>query len=319
MKTILTTALLTLTLASTCLSWAESSAPATPDSPVVTETPAASAPSPQPMSAEQFVASLHKQTGKVTLPGDIATLDVPASFYYLSPADAAKVLVDAWGNPPGQDTLGMLFPAGMTPLDDNAWGVNIQYEEEGHVEDDDADTINYDDLLTQMKDDMLSANDSRKQAGYPGIELVGWAEPPHYDKEHKKLYWAKELKFDGVQINTLNYNVRILGRKGVLVMNFVAGMDQLAEINRNIDPVMAMANFNQGHRYLDFDPSVDKVAAYGIGALIAGKVLAKTGLFVGLLLALKKFWILLLAGLFGGFKTLFRRKKEAPAQQNIDV
>ena len=30
------------------------------------------------------------------------------------------------------------------------------------------------------------------------MELVGWAAPPRYDKATHKLYWAKELKVDGV-------------------------------------------------------------------------------------------------------------------------
>ena len=65
--------------------------------------------------------------------------------------------------------------------------------------------------------------------------------------------------------------------------------------------VIAFTNFNEGNRYEDFDPELDKVAAYGIGALVAGKVAAKAGLFKGLfalLLAGKKF-ILVRAHRFG--------------------
>lgn len=39
------------------------------------------------------------------------------------------------------------------------------------------------------------ANAERAKAGYPTVELVGWAEPPHYDSTAHKLYWAKDLKF----------------------------------------------------------------------------------------------------------------------------
>ena len=79
-----------------------------------------------------------------------------------------------------------------------------------------------------------------------------------------------------------------------------------------------MTNFNPGHRYSDFDPSVDQVAAYGIGALVAGKLAAKAGLFAKfgvLLLALKKFWILLVIGIGAFLARVFRRAKtkESPA------
>ena len=38
---------------------------------------------------------------------------------------------------------------------------------------------------------------------------------------------------------------------------------------------------------------MDKIAAYGIGGLVAGKVLAKTGMLAVGLIFLKKFWFVL--------------------------
>jgi len=78
-----------------------------------------------------------------------------------------------------------------------------------------------------------------------------------------------------------------------LSMTFVAGTAQLAAINERRDAVLAMAQFSSGKRYEDFDASIDKVAAYGIGALIAGKVAAKAGLLAGGLLLLKKFGVVI--------------------------
>jgi uncharacterized membrane-anchored protein len=71
-----------------------------------------------------------------------------------------------------------------------------------------------------------------------------------------------------------------------------------------------------GHRYADFNPDVDEVAACGIGALVAGKVAAKAGLFKGLiavLLASKKLLILGLIGLGLCLVALFSRRKAAQA------
>lgn len=56
---------------------------------------------------------------------------------------------------------------------------------------------------------------------------------------------------------------------------------------------MKMVSFTEGNRYADFKPGIDKVAAVGIGGLIAGKVIAKTGLLVTLLLVFKKAWFLI--------------------------
>lgn len=260
--------------------------------------------------AENFLASLTPQTGTIELPGGIASLEVPENFYYLSPADAKRVLEDAWENPESELGLGMLFPAQYTPLDSTAWGVTLEYEAEGYVSDKDAADIDYDDLMSDMQADASEASDQRVEAGYEAISLVGWAAPPHYDTTSHKLYWAKELKFGDAQENTLNYNVRVLGREGVLVLNFIAGMPQLAEIEAARDDVLAMTSFNQGNRYSEFDPDVDHVAAYGLGGLIAGKVLAKTGLLAIGLVFLKKFWFFILLPL-AWLKNLIFKKKEA--------
>ena len=37
------------------------------------------------------------------------------------------------------------------PLDRGSWGIVISYEAGGYVKDNDADSINYDDLLKEMK------------------------------------------------------------------------------------------------------------------------------------------------------------------------
>ena len=165
------------------------------------------------------------------------------------------------------------------------------------MSDSDASGIDYTQLLNEMRSDIRAGNPERESDGYPPIELVGWAEPPRYDASSRKLYWAKELRFGDSDDSTLNYEIRALGRTGVLSMTFIADAAQLGEINRRRESVLDMAEFNPGKRYEDFDSNIDEVAAYGIGALIAGKVAAKAGLLAGGLLLLKKFGVFLVLGL----------------------
>ena len=208
----------------------------------------------------------------------------------------------------------MLLPSGKSPADEGTWGVIVQYEESGYVKDDDAAKINYTDLLKKMQDGARAANSEREKQGYPSIELVGWATPPRYDAQAKKLYWAKEVKFGGDSDNTLNYNIRILGRRGVLVLNAVAGISQLAEIEQATPSILSAVDFQEGHRYVDFNPATDKVATYGLAALITGGVLAKTGFFkiiLAAILAGKKFVVIGIAAVYALFKKLFGRKSEA--------
>jgi len=265
---------------------------------------------PEFASAKDFEQSLHFKRGHIVLPGGLAALDVPPSFRYLDPTDTERVLVDAWGNPPGSQTLGMLFPTDVGPFAADAWGVVIEYSGDGHISDEDADAIDYDDLLARMREDTDDANEERKKLGYEPVSLLGWAQPPHYDQGNKKLYWAKEIKFGSSEENTLNYNIRVLGREGVLELNAVAGMGQLSKVEQEMQDVLTFANFNQGHRYADFDASTDHVAAYGLAALVGGAVAAKTGLLaklLAMLIAAKKFLVAIVIGFVALVKRLFGR------------
>ena len=155
-------------------------------------------------------------------------------------------------------------------------------------------------------------NDSyRQDQGYESLELIGWAAEPYYDESAHKLHWAKELNFGEADYNTLNYNIRALGRKGYLVLNFIADMSQLEEIDDALPAVLAAAEFREGYRYEEFDPQYDEIAAYGIGALVAGKAMAKFGLFAKLALVFKKFWIVGLAVLVGIGKRFRGKQSEA--------
>jgi uncharacterized membrane-anchored protein len=263
----------------------------------------------------QVVKNLKYQQGEIDLRGGLAKLTVPKDFNYLGPDDAEAVLVKLWGNPPSDEKpLGLLLPAGLTPLDSNCWVVTIEYSEDGYVKDGDASKINYDDLLKKMQKGIADENAERQKQGYPAITLVGWAAPPHYDADTHKLYWAKDLKFEGADADTLNYNIRMLGRKGVLELTAVADVNQFAEIDKQTPQILGMVDFKEGNRYADFDPKTDKVATYGIAALVAGGALAlaaKAGLlkvlWVGIL-ALKKFIIIGVIAVWAFIKKMFSRR-----------
>ena len=262
----------------------------------------------QEQAARALVAGFQWRDGQVAVDEARARFQFNQDFRYLGAADARKVLEQLWGNPPDDSVLGMVVPKGRGVLDDSGWAVVVTYSDEGYVSDEDAAKIDYADLLKEMKDADKEDNAARKEAGYPAIELVGWAEPPHYDAASKKLYWAKELQGEGSQHRTVNYDIRVLGRKGYLSLNAVARMDELAEVKAGMQQLLPMVEFDAGSRYADYDKSTDKVAAYGLAALIGGGIAAKAGLFAklgALLLGLKKLLIplVLLVGAF--FKKIF--------------
>lgn len=274
----------------------------------------AEVPAYEEMSAAEFEAALEYRTGEVKLPNGVATLRMPESFRYLDPDNAELLLVEGWGNPGGFRTMGMLVPADTSPLAEDGWGVVITYEQDGYVSDENADSIDYEELLQAMKEGIAKENKTRMKEGYETLELMGWAAEPYYDKAAHKLYWAKELSFGGSSDHTLNYNVRVLGRRGVLVLNAVAGMNQLAAVEKDMQQVIAFTDFNPGYRYADFDAETDNVATYGLAALVAGGVAAKAGLFtklLGLLVAAKKLVIVAFVGIATFFGRQFKKRKTA--------
>ncbi len=271
--------------------------------------PQDSAPDPRATLASQ----LKPQAGTIKLPGGLASLNLTDSFRYLTPHDAKRLLEEGWGNPPNPEdsTLGMIVPANIDPLAREGWGVLITYNSDGHVSDEDAAKIDYTDLLQKMKGGLAELNTERSKQGYPSLTLAGWAEPPHYDAASHKMYWAKDLIVGNNQVHTLNYFVRVLGRQGVLELNAIAGMDQLALIRESMKQVEAFSDFTEGNRYAQFDSSTDKLAAYGLAALVAGGVAAKTGLLAKLfvmLVALKKFILIGFAAVAGLFGKFFKKK-----------
>ena len=100
----------------------------------------------------------------------------------------------------------------------------------------------------------------------------------------------------------------------MLILNAIATKADLPLVQKDISKVLDIVQFNEGYKYKDFDSSVDEVAAWTIGGLVAGKVLAKVGLFA-IFAKFGKLIILGFLGFFGVFrnkiKNLFSKNQEA--------
>ena len=255
--------------------------------------------------------SIQYKTGKVDVDSDVK-LNIPTGYKFMSKADAEYVVFDFWGNPRSEGLLGMIVKNNYSIIDQNAWAFIVTYENSGFVKDEDAEDIDYDEMLEDLQAAEEEENKQRAEAGFGPIHMTGWAAKPFYDKKNNILHWAKALKFGDATDTTLNYDVRILGRKGVLSLNAVGSVSQLGDIKAHVPDIIHIAQFKEGSRYQDFDPDVDQVAAYTIGGLVAGKLLAKVGIFA-LLLKNIKLVIFALIAVFGTLRNKifgFFKKKE---------
>lgn len=253
--------------------------------------------------------TLHYKTGKITLTSGNGVLTVPNGFKFLEAKEAQYVLSELWGNPKDETLLGVLVPAKLGVTSDNSWLFTVNFDPMGYVDDSDANDIKYDDLLNQMKEDVKAESTQRKQDGFDEVSLIGWASAPYYDQNKKILHWAKEIHFGSQQGNTLNYDLRILGRKGVYILSAVGSMQQLPEIKSQINSVVSSIQFEKGHTYFDFDADTDSVAAWTLGGLVAGKVLAKVGFFA-IIAKFGKFILLGIIAAFAAVKKFFFGNKD---------
>lgn len=260
-----------------------------------------------PPELAAFEAHLHKQTGDVAIPAAHAQLHLGNRYYFI-PADEAKtILTKVWGNPPqsADGVLGIVFEKGRT-IFDNVWGAVVTYEDTGYVSDANAKSEDYDQVLDSIRKGESEENAKRKQGGFAQLHLVGWAQPPAYDPASHALIWARDIKFSDSPTDALNYDVRLLGRRGVLSLNMLSSMDHLPEVRAAATDFGKAAAFDPGSAYADFDKTIDKSAGYGLAGLVAagaGVVVAKK---LGLLAVALGFGKYLLAALAVGFATLRR-------------
>ena len=206
----------------------------------------------------------------------LATLNVPGGYVYIGEKHIAKFL-EMTGNQPSPSDIGALLPE----ADD--WIIFFSYEDIGYVKDDDKDALDPEAILTSIREGNEQANAYRRERGIPPMEVVGWDQPPFYDEETKNLTWALRGRSEGHDI--INYNSRVLGRGGVMSVNLVCDPTALASVVPIYKQLITNDfAYNPGQRYAEWRQG-DKVAAYGLTALVTGggiAVAAKTGLLAKL-------------------------------------
>jgi uncharacterized membrane-anchored protein len=257
--------------------------------------------------------SLKYETGVIKFNTGKGKLIIPKGFRFLDKKQTKYVLTDLWGNPEDKDILGLLVPINKKVMDEDSWIFTISYDQIGFVEDDDAEDIDYNELLKEQQKEINAANPEREKQGYEAIKFIGWASNPHYDNNAKILHWAKELKFGKSELNTLNYNLRILGRKGMFLLNAVATMNELGQVKASIPKVIKSIQFDKGYKYADFDEDKgDHIAEWTIGGLVAGKILAKVGFWA----LIVKFWKIIAVAVFGAGSFICKKIKRKREEEN---
>lgn len=241
-----------------------------------------------------------------------ATLKLPADYGYV-PINEARRLMLAMGNHPGEGFQGMIFP--LSDQHGN-WFIVLSYTNAGYVKDDDAKNWNADELLENIKSGTERENAERRTRGIPEMEVIGWVEKPLYDTVNQRLVWSISSRDKGQENHGnhgINYNTLALGREGFMSMNLVTDMQAIEELKPVAKSLLAALSYHNGKRYADYDATTDKVAAYGLAALVAGVAAKKLGLIAILIAFFAKFAkiiILAVVASIGVAVQVFRKRKK---------
>lgn len=285
------------------------------------ETPAdqTSGPAGAQVSAEK---AAFEAAAKAMLPGpaDVplrgqATLKLPEGLTFIPKAQSQKLLV-AMGNGQMDGVEGMIFP--MNNKEGENWFMVVSYDAAGYVKDDDARDWNAEDLLSSLRSGTEAQNEERRQMGIPEMEIVGWIQKPQYSSTSHQLVWSIESRDKnaggGSGPNGINYNTLALGREGYFSINLVTDTAAVEGLKPISNDVISRLAFNEGKRYADFNASTDKVAEYGLAALVAGVAAKKLGFFALIAAFAAKFIkVIALAAVAGAvsLRKLFKGDKTA--------
>ena len=241
-------------------------------------------------AAEAAKAASIAGPSDVTL-ADQAVLKLPAGMVYV-PQPAAGRLMEAMGNSRDPQLLGLVRGG-------DGWVILVAYEASGYVKDDDAKNWNVDDLFKSLKDGTEEGNKRRKEMGFPPLEIVGWVQKPNYDATSHRLVWSMAARNPGESEadQSVNYNTYALGREGYVTLNLITARATVDQDKPAAHTLLSALQFKDGKRYEDFNASTDKMAEYGLAALVAGVAAKKFGLIAVILAFAAKFAkVLLLAG-----------------------
>ena len=208
---------------------------------------------------------------------DQGVLKLPEGYGFVPLVEARK-LMEALGNSVDDKFIGLIFPVGQEGAN---WMMSLDFDPAGYIKDDDAREWKADDMLESLRKGTAAGNERRQALGYPGLEITQWIEPPTWDAANQRLVWSLEAREIGAAAGsdgTVNYNTYVLGREGYFEMNLVTSSAEINRYKPDARTLLAAVAFDDGKRYADFKPDSDKVATYGLAALVGGVAAKKLGL-----------------------------------------
>lgn len=268
-------------------------------------------------SSDIIVASFSYKVGEQEL-GEGATLQVPEGLRLLDAAQSRLLVESLWGNPENPNTLGVLIPERAGPMDKDFRGFVISFEPSGYLDEQEAGKINYGKLLHEMKEELKMENVLRSRKGAGVITSMDWAFPPYFDKKNHILHWARILHFEGGS-PILNYEVRLLGRRGSLCFTAIGKATEIQKIKQQLEQIAGSAHFTNGNGYADFNPRTDPAARWTPeDIMISSRILSPDNLLLGLRSTLSMLLAFLCMVLFVYAMQFYHHRRKPTYRKMID-
>jgi uncharacterized membrane-anchored protein len=257
----------------------------------------ASQPPVEPPAADWIAGPTHVDLGE-----KLADLNLEDGYIFADAEDTAALL-EYMGNIPNKKDLGLI-----TPNEPNKnWFIVFRHYPVGYVKDDEKDSIDSAAILKAIREGTEQANEIRAEKGITPLTIKGWYQEPYYDEVTHDLIWTILAEQDGQEI--VNHNVRLLGRQGYISVVLVADVPTLDASMAELDAIISNVTYKKGKSYAEYVKG-DKVAKYGLTALIAGGSAAAAAKF-GLFKFLGKAWKVIVIGALGVLAALKKTLKSA--------
>jgi uncharacterized membrane-anchored protein len=239
------------------------------------------------------------EEGRMAMPigDDLAQIDLSSEYLFLG-AEGTRLFMELTQNPVNGGEVATVMPRDT----EEGWFLVFEYEDTGYVPDDEKDSLDADEMIASIREGTEAANAERTRRGWGTMHIIGWHEEPFYDSSTNNLTWSIIGESNGEQ--NVNRLIKVLGRGGVMTVVLVTSPEGLESAAASADSLLSDYRYVSGQTYAEYVPGTDKLAQYGLTALVVGggaAALLKSGL-------LARFWkplAVALAALGAGVKRIF--------------
>ena len=239
------------------------------------------------------------ESHKLKISKSNVSIEILESEYYLDNwKDINQFTWWAFGLPAEKDQIVLIMG--------NDYTIYTNWIDDGYVKLDEWKNVNSKKLMEGLREIQKNNIEYLKEKNLSYSTNISWIYEPNLNEEKKVVSYSYKVKWSDNTVTMESKSLK-LGKKGYVESAYVSSVDKntdFTEVAKNSREFAEYMSFDENFRHSDYK-SGDKVAALGIGGLVAGtlgvKALAKAGILAKFLPLLAKFWWIIVAPLVAIF------------------